>query len=66
LDLERSLDDGEFLDVLAVSPGELLAASRDGVLTDAKTLTGLLWLQNVLSGAWPLSWQPVCAGPDAR
>jgi ADP-ribose pyrophosphatase len=28
-------------------------------LTDAKTLTGLLWLQNVLSGQWPLHWQPI-------
>ncbi len=58
---QRELDAGEFLDVLAASPEELLAASRDGVLTDAKTLTGLLWLQNVLSGAWPLDWQPAPA-----
>ena len=28
-------------------------------LTDAKTLTGLLWLQNVQSGQWPLHWQTV-------
>jgi len=55
---ERELDQGEFLDVLAATPDELLAACRDGVLTDAKTLTGLLWLQNVLSGAWKLDWQP--------
>ena len=54
---ERDLDDGEFLDVLPVSPQALLAACRDGVVTDAKTLTGALWLQNVLSGAWTLTWQ---------
>ncbi len=54
---ERHLDDGEFLDVLAVSPQALWDACRDGVVTDAKTLTGALWLQNVLSGAWPLTWQ---------
>mgnify|MGYP002776036370 FL=1 len=54
---ERELDPGEFLDVLAATPDELLAACRDGVLTDSKTLTGLLWLQNTLSGAWTLDWQ---------
>lgn len=60
---ERALDQGEFLDVLAATPEELLAACRDGVVTDSKTLTGLLWLQNVLSGAWSLDWQPVIEHP---
>jgi ADP-ribose pyrophosphatase len=58
---ERQLDAGEFLDVFDASVAELLAWSRDGQLTDAKTLTGLLWLQNYLSGAWPLQWQRVDA-----
>ncbi|GAC1533077.1 MAG: NUDIX hydrolase [Ramlibacter sp.] len=52
----RSLDEGEFLDVLTATPHELLAWCRDGRVTDAKTLTGALWLQNVLSGAWTLDW----------
>jgi ADP-ribose pyrophosphatase len=56
---DRQLDQGEFLDVFDASLDELLAWSRDGQLTDAKTLTGLLWLQNHLSGAWPLKWQRV-------
>jgi ADP-ribose pyrophosphatase len=56
---ERRLDEGEFLDVFAATQEELLAWSRDGLLTDAKTLTGLLWLQNHRSGAWPLTWQAV-------
>jgi ADP-ribose pyrophosphatase len=55
---ERQLDAGEFLDVTTATPAELLQWSRDGQLTDAKTLTGLLWLQNVLSGAWSLDWKP--------
>lgn len=54
---ERSLDEGEFLDLLAATPQELLQWCRDGAVTDAKTLTGALWLQNVLSGAWALEWQ---------
>ena len=53
---QRQLDEGEFLDVFDASPEELLAWSCSGELTDAKTLTGLLWLQNVLSGAWSLNW----------
>jgi ADP-ribose pyrophosphatase len=53
----RQLDAGEFLDVDTATPAELLQWSREGRLTDAKTLTGLLWLQNVLSGAWSLDWK---------
>ena len=53
---ERSLDEGEFLDVFSATPEELLDLCRDGGVTDAKTLTGALWLQNVLSGAWKLDW----------
>ncbi len=55
---ERQLDAGEFLDVDTATLAELLQWSREGRLTDAKTLTGLLWLQNVLSGAWSLDWKP--------
>ena len=54
---ERRLDTDEFLDVFTASPAELMAACQQGRLTDAKTLTGLLWLQNVQSGQWPLHWQ---------
>lgn len=56
---ERQLDQGEFLDVFSASPADLLAWCRDGRVTDAKTLTGALWLQNVLSGAWSLTWRTV-------
>jgi ADP-ribose pyrophosphatase len=54
---ERQLDTDEFLDVFTATPVELMAACQQGLLTDAKTLTGLLWLQNVQSGQWPLQWQ---------
>jgi ADP-ribose pyrophosphatase len=55
---ERKLDAGEFLDVFTATPAELLSWCGSGRVTDAKTLTGVLWLQNVLSGAWSLDWQP--------
>jgi ADP-ribose pyrophosphatase len=54
---QRQLDEDEFLDVAAMTPAELLQASRDGRITDAKTLTCMLWLQNALAGGWPLDWR---------
>jgi ADP-ribose pyrophosphatase len=57
----RKLDAGEFLDVAEASLDELDAAARSGELTDAKTLIGLLWLQNWRAGRWPLEWLPAPA-----
>ncbi len=54
---EQQLDGGEFLDVFTATPAELLQWCLEGKVTDAKTLTGALWLQNFLSGNWPLVWQ---------
>ena len=56
---QRQLDAGEFLDVFSASTDELLQWCRDGRITDAKTLTGVLWLQNLRSGAWSLDWASV-------
>jgi ADP-ribose pyrophosphatase len=54
----RQLDAGEFLDVFTATPAELQGWCASGQVTDAKTLAGMLWLQNVMSGAWSLAWQP--------
>ncbi len=54
---ERKLDEGEFLDVFTASPQQLMQWCHDGQVTDGKTLTGALWLQNMLSGTWALDWQ---------
>lgn len=54
----RRLDEEEFLDVFAATPQQLLEWCRDGTVTDAKTLVAMLWLQNVLAGAWQLDWRP--------
>ena len=56
---QRQLDQDEFLDVFTATPADLMAACQQGLLTDAKTLTGLLWLQNVQSGHWPLEWKTI-------
>jgi ADP-ribose pyrophosphatase len=58
---ERQLDAGEFLEVFSATPPELQDWCRDGRITDAKTLTGVLWLQNIQSGAWTLDWPPAAA-----
>lgn len=52
----RKLDDGEFLDVITATPAEFLQWCQQGLVTDAKTLAGALWVQNVLMGTWPLAW----------
>jgi ADP-ribose pyrophosphatase len=54
---ERHLDAGEFLDVTTASAEELEILAGRGELTDAKTLIGLMWLQNWRAGRWALSWR---------
>lgn len=54
---ERSLDPGEFLDVFEATSTELLAWCRDGQVTDAKTLTAVLWIQMIMAGQWRLDWK---------
>ena len=55
----RQLDEGELLDVFTASPAQLLDWCRQGLVTDGKTLTAALWLQNLISGAWSLEWRDV-------
>lgn len=54
----RQLDHDEFLDVITATPEEFMGWCRDGTVSDAKSLTCAVWLQNVLSGAWQLDWKP--------
>ena len=54
----QELDDGEFVEVQTMSEAALFALAVTGELTDAKTMVGLLKLQQWRSGAWSPSWQP--------
>jgi ADP-ribose pyrophosphatase len=45
---QRSLDQGEFLEILTVPFEEAIAMVRDGRITDAKSVAGLLWLKSFL------------------
>ena len=53
----QRLDQGEFLEIFTASSAQLLQWCQDGTITDSKTLTGALWLQNFLLGTWQLDWQ---------
>jgi len=59
---ERRLDEGEFLDVLALHPDELEDLLLQGRLTDVKTQIGLMWWRQWREGRRVLDWQ---AAPSA-
>jgi len=48
------LDQGEVLEVSEMTMADALLAVRDGEITDAKTITALMWAEKTLSGEWPL------------
>lgn len=48
----NALDDGEFLDVITLTLDDALSEVRAGRLTDAKTLSALLWTEKVLYDGW--------------
>ena len=48
----QQLDHNEFLDVLEMTPNEVSEAIRQGMITDAKTITALYWLEKVLRESW--------------
>jgi ADP-ribose pyrophosphatase len=47
-----TLDAGETLEVFAEQWQQLLQWVRDGTVTDAKTMLGVMWLEKVLVGVW--------------
>ena len=49
---KQQLDPGEFLELISVSPEELMTWVRQGQITDVKTLIGAFWLEKILRGEW--------------
>lgn len=49
---KRQLDEDEFLHVDVAPVAEVLEACRQGAITDAKSLSCILWLQNIHEGRW--------------
>jgi ADP-ribose pyrophosphatase len=56
---ERALDEEEFLDVFTAPAQQLIAWCADGTVTDAKTVTCALHLQQFLAGSKQLGWHAV-------
>jgi ADP-ribose pyrophosphatase len=54
---QQQLDAGEFLDVFTATPQELVQWCRNGTVTDAKTLSCMVWLQQWLEQPESLGWQ---------
>ncbi|HLU79960.1 MAG TPA: NUDIX hydrolase [Burkholderiaceae bacterium] len=48
----RQLDEDEFLHVDVMRVDEILEGCRSGAITDAKSLSCALWLQNIHEGRW--------------
>jgi ADP-ribose pyrophosphatase len=48
----HSLDEGEFLEVFPLAIEEALAWVREGRITEAKAVTGLLWADRIARGEW--------------
>ncbi len=48
----NALDAGEFLEVIEVPLVQALAWVRDGTITEAKAITGLLWAEKINRGEW--------------
>ncbi len=50
--IKQQLDEGEFLEVVELTPQELMAKVRLGEVSDVKTQIGAFWLDKVLQGEW--------------
>jgi ADP-ribose pyrophosphatase len=61
---ERDLDEGEFLDVFTAPVQQLMGWCADGTVTDAKTVTCALHLQQFLAGQRDLAWK--VAPPEVK
>lgn len=48
----RALDEGEFLETMTVPLEQALEWVRDGTITEAKAVTGLLWADKIRRGEW--------------
>lgn len=54
---QSAREPGECLELIELTPAELMAAIHRGEVTDSKTLSCALWLDQVLRGEWQPQWQ---------
>jgi ADP-ribose pyrophosphatase len=48
----RALDDGEFLETFPVAVATAVEWVREGRISDAKTVVGVLWAERIAAGGW--------------
>lgn len=48
----HKLDDDEFLEVISMTVAKAMSWVRDGHITEAKAITGLLWAEKIQRGEW--------------
>ena len=60
---ERSLDQGEFVDVDTSTLEAMESLAQQGALTDVKTLVGMMWLRAWRKGRWRVDWSQPPALP---
>ncbi|XGC80252.1 NUDIX domain-containing protein [Bdellovibrio bacteriovorus] len=49
---QQTLDHGEFLEVVELTPAELMQKVADGQVSDVKTQIGAFWLDKIIRGEW--------------
>jgi ADP-ribose pyrophosphatase len=49
----RALDDGEFLETFPLPLATAVEWVREGRISDAKTVIGILWAERIAAGDWP-------------
>jgi ADP-ribose pyrophosphatase len=49
---EQKLDEGEFLEVVEISPIDLIELVRNSQIKDVKTQVGAFWLEKILQQNW--------------
>ncbi|MGL4574590.1 MAG: NUDIX domain-containing protein [Burkholderiaceae bacterium] len=52
----QNLDAHEFVELTEMSLPAMLDGVRTGVITDVKTIIGVMWMEKIAAGAWPVRW----------
>jgi ADP-ribose pyrophosphatase len=61
----QALDHGEFIETFAASLEQMEAWVREGVVTDAKSMIGVMWWRQWRNGTWDLPWRDAPAAGGA-
>jgi ADP-ribose pyrophosphatase len=52
----QRLDEHEFVELVEMSLSAMLHAVQTGQITDVKTIIGLMWVEKIAAGQWPVTW----------